>query len=96
MANLPKVVQDVVSALALAVDKIAAMKFLSFTGRNLAGAITVTGLAVGDRVVGINSTTDGGSSVALFESTVTVANELQQSSATDLSTKKYTILVIPA
>lgn len=71
-----------------------ALKFLSYTGRNGAGAITLTGAAVGDKVIGINNTTDGGSAAASFEATVTVADQVQQSSASDLSTKKYTILLV--
>jgi hypothetical protein len=70
------------------------LKFLSFTGRNGAGAITLTGAAVGDRVCGVNDTTNGGSDAALFESTVTVANQIQQSSATDQSAVKFTILLV--
>lgn len=71
-----------------------ALKYLAFTGKNGAGAITLTGAAVGDKVAGVANTTDGGSGASLFESTVTVINQIQQSSASDLSTKKYTVLLI--
>lgn len=73
-----------------------ALKYLAFTGRNLAGAITLTGAAVGDKVVGVANTSDGGSAASSFESTVTVADQIQQSAASDLSTKKYTVLLISA
>jgi hypothetical protein len=71
-----------------------ALKYLAFTGVAAAGAITLTGAAVGDKVVGVANTTDGGSGSANFESTITVVNQIQQSSASDLSTKKYTVLLI--
>jgi hypothetical protein len=73
-----------------------ALKYLAFTGRNLAGAITLTGAAIGDKVAGVANTTDGGSGAASFETTVTVADQIQQSAASDLSTKKYTVVLISA
>jgi len=69
------------------------LKYLAFAGRASAGAITVTGLSVGDTVVGIVNLTDGVSSAASFEGTVSVINQLQQTSGTDLSAKKFSIIV---
>lgn len=87
----------IVNARGTAIDGVASrMKYLGFTGRNGAGAITVTGAAVGDTVVGVCNTTDGGSGASAFETTVTVANQIQQSSASDLSTKKYTVVLVTA
>jgi hypothetical protein len=71
-----------------------ALKYLAFTGKNGAGAITLTGAAVGDKVAGVANTSDGGSGASAFETTITVADQIQQSSASDLSTKKYTVLLI--
>jgi hypothetical protein len=71
----------------------------SFTGRNGAGAITLTGAAVGDRVWAVSEIDTSSGTVndrALFEATITVINQIQQASASDLSTKKYAIVLIPA
>ena len=82
-----------------------------FAGRNGAGACTLTGAAVGQRVlVGwlssetATDTTTGGENtavtraafVALFETAITVADQIQQTSATDLSGSKYTVILLPA
>jgi hypothetical protein len=71
------------------------LKRYLFTGRNGAGACTLTGAAVGDKVCGmvINETdvSDGSSG---FEATITVVDQIQQSSASDLSTKKFSVMLI--
>lgn len=83
------------------------LKTITFAGRNGAGAITATGVLVGERVIAVwkfgdvsdNLTTvDGVVSQpnALFESAITVQDQLQQASATDLTDNKYMALVIPA
>lgn len=74
------------------------LKVLSFTGRNGAGACTATGAAVGDQVVGIaglEAASIGGAD-ASFEATVTVINQIQQSSASDLSANHYLVILRPA
>lgn len=73
-------------------------KLMSFTGSNGAGACTATGLAVGDRVVALVGITSGnyGNKASLFESVVTVADQIQQSSVSNLSAVSYVALVIPA
>jgi hypothetical protein len=58
-------------------------------GRNAAGAITATGFQVGDKVVAATNLTDGTGDTANFESEITVADQIQQSSASNLTTKKY-------
>lgn len=82
-----------------------------FAGRNGAGACTLTGAVVGQRVlVGwlssetATDTTVGGENtvvtraafVALFETAITVTDQIQQASATDLSANKYSVILIPA
>jgi len=82
-----------------------------FAGRNGAGTCTLTGAVVGQRVlVGwlssetATDTTVGGENtvvtraafVALFETAITVADQIQQASATDLSGNKYSVILIPA
>ena len=57
-------------------------------GKNGAGALTLTGALVGDTVVGIANLTTPGDLKSSFEATVSVAGQIQQSSATDLSAKQ--------
>jgi hypothetical protein len=66
---------------------------LTFTGHNGAGACTATGTLVGDRVISIAGLTTVGGLAASFESTITVADQIQQTSATDLSAKNFTMLI---
>lgn len=62
-------------------------------GNNGAGAITVTGAQIGDVVTGVVGITAGtlGDLSAGFESVITVAGQIQQSSATDYSAKALQI-----
>lgn len=71
-----------------------ALNGLVFTGRNGAGACTLTGAKVGDKVVLLANVTDGSEGKAAFESTITVADQIQQSSASDLSAKKFVVLLV--
>jgi hypothetical protein len=75
-------------------DTLDSILFLGYTGKNGAGACTCTGARVGDKVAGTVNMTDGGTASSLFESTITVANQIQQSSATDLSAKKFSVLLL--
>jgi hypothetical protein len=63
-------------------------------GRNGVGALTLTGAKVGDTVVNVSrlsaTIADG---AALFESVITVADQIQQSSATDLSAVFFNFIV---
>jgi len=72
----------------------AALKFKVFTGKNGAGACTLTGAKVGDKVIGVANITDGSDDAANFETTITVADQIQQSSASNLSAKKFTVLLV--
>lgn len=69
------------------------LKSYTTLGSNGAGAITVTGAQVGDVVTGVDGITSGtlGDLSAGFESTITVAGQIQQSSATDYSAKALLI-----
>jgi hypothetical protein len=63
----------------------------TFTGAAAAGAITLTGANVGDLVISaINLTTPADAS-ASFESTISVANQIQQSSASNLSGSTFLV-----
>lgn len=59
------------------------------TGHNNVGACTATGFKVGDTVVTVLNLTDGTDDSAKFESAITVADQIQQSDAGNLSAKKY-------
>lgn len=63
------------------------------TGSNGAGAVTLTGAAVGDAVLGVAGLTDTDERTASFEATITVNDQIQQSSTDDLSTKKLVVLL---
>jgi len=69
---------------------------ISFTGSNLAGACTATGVAVGDVLFGIAGLTDMGQMDSKFEAIVTVADQIQQTAAENLSAKNFVALVLPA
>jgi hypothetical protein len=60
-----------------------------------AGPVTLTGAVVGMRVRQVLTVTGGVlvDSSALFESTITVADQIQQSSASDLSGVTYSFLL---
>lgn len=73
-----------------------ALKTFIVTGRSGAGACSTgtTGLKVGDRVVACVNLTDITEASADFESTITVADQLQQSSASNYSAKKFLVTVL--
>jgi hypothetical protein len=75
---------------------IAGLKLLSFDGRSGTGAITLTGAAAGDYVIMVTGLTEGalGNASASFESAITVVNQIQQSSASNLSANNYLALLI--
>lgn len=54
-------------------------------GRNGAGSLTLTGAKVGDRVAGVYNISTPGNAGASFETEITVADAIQQSSASNLS-----------
>jgi hypothetical protein len=64
-------------------------------GNNGAGAVTVTGTIVGDVVELVCNITDGTDVTSSFEATVTVANQVQQTSASNLSAKNLLFFVNP-
>jgi len=59
-----------------------------------AGPVTATGVNVGDKIFGVLNLTDNATGATAFQSTVTVKNQIQQTSASDLSTKTYAFLVV--
>ena len=68
---------------------------VSQDGKNGAGALTLTGAKVGDKVLNVTQVTATSADVtSSFEATITVANQIQQSSATDLSAKVCTFYIL--
>lgn len=64
-------------------------------GKNGAGALTLTGVKVGDKVVGVTQlTTTFADLTASYETTITVVNQIQQSSATDFSAVKIQFMIV--
>jgi hypothetical protein len=73
-----------------------AMRYKTFEGLSGAGSISLAGAAVGDTVtslVGIVGAT--GDQHTSFETVITVADQIQQSSTSDLSGKFYRALLTP-
>ncbi len=89
-------------AVALTKINVTGIKCLAAAGKNGAGAITLTGAAVGDRLLAVfGAPTAGGALEAKapgtdFEAAVTVADQIQQSSASNLSANTYIFILIPA
>lgn len=67
-----------------------------FSGRLAAGAIALPGALVGDKVGGVLNLTGAADASGSFESTITVAGQIQQSNAGDLTANKYAITLGPA
>jgi hypothetical protein len=87
----------------LAQQSFAGLKTLNAAGRNGAGAITLTGAAVGDRVVlvlGVASAAGSANTLVSpegsFETTITVVDQIQQTDAADLSGSNYMFVLAPA
>jgi hypothetical protein len=74
----------------------AKLDIISFVGKNGAGACTMAGVAVDDVVLSVTGqvAADVGDKSSLFETAITVADQIQQSSASDLSTKVYMALIL--
>lgn len=96
-----KLASNAVATAKIATDAVTGPKLASgavtqlvCTGRNGAGACTLTGAKVGDKVIGNINLTDAADAKASFETTITVADQIQQSSASDLSTKKFAVTLV--
>lgn len=74
---------------------IGTLVLINFVGKNLAGACTAVGLKAGDVVLSVTgiAAADVGDKASLFETVITVNDEIQQLSATNLSTKVYSALI---
>ncbi len=77
-------------------DNFTSLQLIAFAGKNGAGACTATGLAVGDKILSVTGVAAGtvGTQATLFETVVTVDDQIQQSSATNLSSNIYLALVL--
>jgi hypothetical protein len=64
-------------------------------GKNGAGAVTLAGTAVGDNVVNVTNLSTPGDVTSSFEATITVAGQIQQSAATDLSAAQLMFEIQP-
>ena len=63
-------------------------------GVSAAGPITATGVNVGDAIVMAADITEHSQTLSNFETRVSVANQIQQLTATDLSAKTHVFMVI--
>lgn len=70
----------------------------TFNGVAAAGPVTLTGATVGQRVFALwqhDAAALPGAAAALFESTISVANQIQQTSSSDLHTHLYGVILLP-
>jgi hypothetical protein len=69
---------------------------ITFVGVAAAGPCVATGVKAGDIVVSVTGqiAADAGDKASLFESTVTVNDQIQQSSASNLTTHVYMALIL--
>jgi hypothetical protein len=78
------------------------IKCLAAAGKNGSGAVTLTGAAIGDRLVAVFGAPTAGGALAVklpgtdFEAAVTVVDQIQQLSASNLSANTYVFILIPA
>jgi hypothetical protein len=81
---------------------ITGIKCLAAAGKNGAGAVTLTGAVIGDRLAAVFGAPTAGGALEVkvpgtdFEAAVTVADQIQQVSAGNLSAKTYVFVLIPA
>ena len=73
--------------------------FTSFDGVDGSGVepalgCTLTGVSVGDKVIGLIDFATGASAADKFESVITVDDEIQQTALEDLSAATYVVLVL--
>jgi hypothetical protein len=72
------------------------LKFISFDGVAAAGPCVAVGAAVGDLVLYVAGLTEGalGNASANFEPAITTVQEIQQSSASNLSANNYLAVLL--
>jgi hypothetical protein len=73
-----------------------ALRYMIFEGEEQAGAVSLPGAKAGDTVqalIGVVGST--GDQHTLFETVITIANQIQQVSASDLSGKFYRAYLLP-
>lgn len=68
-------------------------RFAAVTGVAAAGPVALTGAKVGESVAGVVCLTDDSNASGSFEATITVADQIQQLDAADLSAKKYALVL---
>lgn len=64
-------------------------------GRNGAGTLALAGAVVGDNVLNVTNISTPGDVTASFESTITVAGQIQQTAATNLSAAQLLFSIQP-
>lgn len=74
-----------------------ALRYVTFEGLNGAGSIEIEGAEEGDTVVSLVGVVGStGSQATLFETVITVDDQIQQTSTSDLSGKYYRAYLVPA
>lgn len=68
---------------------------LQSTTTGSAGSVTLTGSAVGDRVLSVIDTTTGANLTSVFEATISVANQIQQTGSGGTNTNAVLVTLQP-
>jgi len=67
---------------------------IQIKGLNGKGAISCPSIPVGSAVFGVINVTTGTNDTANFESTISVAGQIQQTSASNLSSNEYWVFAV--
>jgi hypothetical protein len=70
-----------------------ALLHANFSGKNGSGAISISGLKVGDFVLNVFEVANSTSQPQLFEAVVSVADQLQQTSGTNQSANTFDAVI---
>jgi len=76
------------------IDQANTFRAFHFTGLAAPGAVTATGAKVGDKVLMLTNISDAANGATSYESTITVNDQIQQSDAGDLTTKKFSLILL--
>ena len=79
----------------MAIDKISGTICFSFNGRNGSGAISVSGLKAGDKIIRLTQgSTDYTADASMMEWVITVDDQIQQASAGNLTSYAFSAIAV--
>jgi hypothetical protein len=88
--SIPDLIDEIAAAI------VSPQNFLAghFSGVAAAGPVALVGAEVGDKVLMLTDLTNAGDGSDSFESTITVADQIQQTDAADLSAVNFSALIL--